>query len=144
VVERGPETRLAIDARGDPAHPRAKGFDQETERAVQLITETATAAAHDLVEEVRLVQRDLFAQVNAEVLERDGALVCLVQRAQARGVGGRRRGQADAVEVGHYGLVFHGHPPDGCVRRSQVRRCRRARLRGNGRHPEVVHYPPCW
>jgi hypothetical protein len=51
--------------------------------------------------------RDRLGQVDAQVLERHRQLVRTVQRAQARRVTHRRRGDADAVQVGHHGFVIH-------------------------------------
>jgi hypothetical protein len=93
--------------RADPAHLRAERLEQQREGAVELVAEAAAAAAHDLVDQVGLVQRDWFGQVNAQVLERHGQLVRPVQRAQARRVTDGWRSYAEALQVCHHGFVIH-------------------------------------
>jgi predicted ATPase/DNA-binding SARP family transcriptional activator len=107
VVEGRAKASLPVYPGADPAHPRAERLEQQREGPVELVAEAAAAAAHDLVDQIGLVQRDWFGQVNAQVLERHGQLVRPVQRAQARRVTDGWRGDADAVQVSHHGFVIH-------------------------------------
>jgi hypothetical protein len=107
VVEGRAEAGLPVYPGADPAHPRAERLEQQREGPVELVAEAAAATAHDLVDQVGLVQRDRFGQVNAQVLERHGQLVRPVQCAQARRVTDGWRGDADPVQVRHHGLVIH-------------------------------------
>ena len=111
MIERRAQAGLPVYPGGDPAHLRAERLQQQRECPVELIAEAAAATAHDLVDQVALVQRDRLGQVNAQVLERHRQLVGTVQRAQARRVTSSRRGDADAVQVGQHGFVIHWHPP---------------------------------
>ncbi len=112
MIERRTQAGLPVDPGRDPAYLRAKRLEQQRECAVELIAEAAPAAARDLVEQVALVQRDRLPEMNAQVLERHRQLVRTVQRAQARRVTNGRRGDAEAVQISHQGVVIHRHPPD--------------------------------
>jgi hypothetical protein len=129
MVERRAQAGLPVHPGGDPAHPRAERLEQQREYPVELIAEAAAATAHDLVDQVALIERDRLGQVDAQVLERHRHLVRTVQRAQARRVTGRRCADAHTVQVGRHGFVIHRHPPEGLDRPS--RRFRR----GNKRTP---------
>src|SRR5437667_12616664 len=59
----------------DPAHLRAEGLEQQRECPVELVAEAAAATAHDLVDQVGLIQGDGLGQVNAQVLERHRQLM---------------------------------------------------------------------
>ena len=112
VVEGRAEAGLPVYPGADPAHPRAERLEQQREGPVELVAEAAAATAHDLVDQVGLIQGDGLGQVNAQVLERHRQLMRQVQRAQTRRVTGSRRGDADPVQVGQHRLVIHRHPPD--------------------------------
>jgi hypothetical protein len=106
VVEGRAEAGFPVYPGADPAHLRAERLEQQREGPVELVAEAAAAAAHDLVDQVGLVQRDWFGQVNAQVLERHGQLVRPVQRAQARVTDGWRS-YAEALQICHHGFVIH-------------------------------------
>ncbi len=112
MIERRAQVGLPVYPGGGPGHLRAERLKQQRERPVELVAEAAAAPAHDLVDQVALIQRDRLGQVNAQVLERHCQLVRAVQRAQARRVTNNRRRDADPVQVGHHGLVIHRHPPE--------------------------------
>ena len=70
----------------------AKCAQQCRKQSVEFVAEAAAATAHDLVDQVGLIQGDGLGQVNAQVLERHRQLMRQVQRAQTRRVTGSRRG----------------------------------------------------
>jgi hypothetical protein len=115
VVEGRAEAGFSVYPGADPADLSAERLEQQREGPVELVAEAAAAAAHDLVDQVGLVQRDWFGQVNAQVLERHGQLVRPVQRAQARRVTDGWRCDADTVQVSHHGFVIHRVLPDEAV-----------------------------
>jgi len=86
---------------------RAERLEQQREGPVELVAEAAAAAAHDLVDQVGLVQRDWFGQVNAQVLERHGQLVRPVQHVQGDRVGGQRARHREAAQVGTPHRLIH-------------------------------------
>jgi hypothetical protein len=90
-----PERPVVVD------HPCGQQVDlvpergeQRAEAAVELVTEAA-AAAHELVEQRLLRKDDLLAEMDAEVLERNGSLMRPLQVGDRIGVG-----VTDALEVG--------------------------------------------
>jgi len=62
VVETAGSARLAVDPGGDPAHPHASASSSSAKAPLKLVAEAAAAAAHDLVDQVRLIQRDRLGQ----------------------------------------------------------------------------------
>ncbi len=107
VVERRPQAAVPVHPGGDPANLEAERLEQQRERPVQLVTESASAPDHDLVDQVVRAQRDRLGQVDAQVLERHRHLVRPVQRAQRRRVGRTRALDADPQQVFIKELVVH-------------------------------------
>ena len=94
-----PEPAAAVDARGHSPHPEAQRLEQQPERAVELVAETAAPPGDDLGEQISIGQRDRLAEVNAQVLERYGHLVSPVQDAQRIRVRTVRSRAGDTAEI---------------------------------------------
>jgi hypothetical protein len=100
VVERDAQPAvLAVDAGPDPGHLDVQALQQQRERAVELVADAAPVAAHDLVDQGFVGQRDRLGQVHTQVLERHGELVGPVQHVQGHRVGGQRARHRDALQV---------------------------------------------
>ncbi len=78
----------------------ADGCEQRGEGTVQLIAETTTVVADDLVREAVSIEDDLAPQADVEVLERNGQHVLVVQRTQSVGRWRKRAVVANSVEIG--------------------------------------------
>ena len=109
VERRAGRAVVAVDPRGDAPHLSAQALEQAREGPVELIAEAAAPPADDLVNQVRLVQRDRLAQVNAQVLKRHGRQVRPVQVAQRLRVQDQRPGHPDPGQVGGK-HAFGEHP----------------------------------
>ncbi|CAM5704709.1 hypothetical protein SGRIM128S_02740 [Streptomyces griseomycini] len=90
-----------------PVHPRREQRDLETERgeqrpegAVEFVAEPAPPRSHHLVQQPLLVQHDLLAEVDGEVLERHGPQMPQVQLAQHLRRGRDGAFGAQAAQVG--------------------------------------------
>ena len=100
VVIGNAEARLTDDSGLEQRHLISERAQQPGESAVQLIAEAASAPPHQLVDQRSLVQDDRLPQVDAQVLERDGAEVAQVQVAQGVVSGVVRPLGAEPVQVG--------------------------------------------
>jgi len=108
VVERRPEPVLAVHPRGHPPHLRAERLQQQRERPVELVAKAATPPHDDLVKQVGGRERDRLGQVDAQVLERHGQQMGLVQLTKCRLIGSRWPGDTDAAEIAGQRLLVHG------------------------------------
>ena len=79
MVERRAEPARAVHLRRQVLDPEPERPEQGGERPVQLVAEAATVSVDHLGDEGVLVEHDRLAEVDAEVLERDGPQVPLVQ-----------------------------------------------------------------
>src|SRR6516162_3888993 len=84
-----------------------KFLKQQREGTVEFVAEAAAPPGDDLGDQVGLVQGDGLAQVNAQVLERHGALVRQMQRAERGRVQYRGPAGPDAVQVSGQSLAIH-------------------------------------
>lgn len=100
VVRDAEVSLLAVHPGMEQGHLEAQRREQRREPAVELVTEAAAVAVHELGDDRFLIDGDVLAQMDREVLERDRPLVREVQRAQR--LCGRRRGarRRDAAEIG--------------------------------------------
>jgi len=69
------------------------------EGSVELVAESATASANDLVENLRWLQKDGNPAMDVEVLERDAQKVPFVKRRQTIGGRAPRKGGSNAFQV---------------------------------------------
>lgn len=100
VVRDAEVSLLAVHPGLEQGHLEAQRGEQRREAAVELVTEPAATAVHELGDDRFLVDGDLLTQMDREVLERHRPLVREVQGAQRQS--GRRRGVRcrDAAEIG--------------------------------------------
>jgi hypothetical protein len=75
VVVRHAEPVLAVHPRGLVVDVVAERPQQRGERAVEFVTEAAPPPLDDLRDQGGVVEHDVLADVDAEVLERDGVEV---------------------------------------------------------------------
>lgn len=105
MVVRNPESSaVPVDAALEQGDAEAEGPQQGREGAAQFVAEAAPPGAHHLVEERLLLQHDVFAEMDRQILEGHGREVPHLQIAQGSRVGARGTDGADAVQVGVDGL----------------------------------------
>ncbi len=98
----------AVDPAGEDLHLVAEGGEQEREGRVDLVAAAAAALPDDLVEDL-LVHVDGLVEVVAEVLERHGQHLPLLEVRERGEVGPLGPFGADPGEVRvHHGVVQHG------------------------------------
>jgi hypothetical protein len=92
VEERAHGAALPEDPRRQVGDGKAEGTEEAGEGSVELVAEASAPAQDNLFEERLLVQDDGLAQMDAQVLERDGELVagCRSRSASCVGAVGRR------------------------------------------------------
>ncbi len=90
---------MTVNAGGEPSDLEPERLKQQREGPVEFIAEPAPSPGHDLVQEIRVRQRNSFIQVNAQVLERHGHQVGSVQCAQGSRVGRRRASDTDPAQI---------------------------------------------
>ncbi len=100
MVERRPGHRPVEHAGGEQGHPVAERGEQRGERAVEFVAEAAAPPPDHLVEQRAFAQHDRLAEVDGEVLERDGPQVRALQDPQCGEVGQPGARHADPCQVG--------------------------------------------
>ncbi len=123
MVERRAGLGPVEDPGGEQFDAVAEGPQQRGEGTVEFVAEPAAPTPHDLLQQRLRFEHDGLAEVDAEVLERDGVQVRLLEPRQLGGTGAGGALGTDPGEVGRHLLVgrdlcalrgfVHGHHPSG-------------------------------
>src|SRR5690242_7947454 len=100
MIELWPDPPVADDARRKQRDAKPEPAQHLGEEAIELVTETSALSPNDLVEQSRLVENDLAARRDVQVLEGHRTKVSEVQPAERRLVHGGRFAVTNAIEVG--------------------------------------------